>query len=139
MANGRFFDNFADSVLRGWLWREVGVFPVNYQIGALIALPLDGTGTGLVEVTATSYTPQTYGSGSANWDSIGGGSRSIVSTQEILWPEAEEYWGVMVGYLLRDAANPTRLIAYGTTPPASIPAGGRARILAGGIVIKLPW
>jgi len=139
MPNGRFFDNFADSVLKGWLWREVGQFPVNYEIGALIALPTDGTGTSLVEVTAASYSRQTYGSGPSNWDSIGGGSRTIVSSTEVLWPEAEEYWGVMVGYVLRDAANTTRLIAYGTTPPVSIAEGARARILAGGMVINLPW
>jgi hypothetical protein len=60
--------------------------------------------------------------------------------QDIIFPQATAYWGVIVSWALHDAIGGTGVIFWGrlgSTSPQSVPNGATAIIRAGTIFIKV--
>lgn len=89
--------------------------PSNLYVALLTTMPTDNTGTGLVEVSGTSYARQQVTP--AQWAAIattGSFTETTSSNVAVTFPAAGSNWGTVVGVALYDALTTGNLLRFGT-------------------------
>ena len=136
MANGHISDEFADRILAAVLTGDVSGFPSELKVGLTLELPSDANGTGIEVPIAGEYAPVTVPVDVSSWNSMGVGSRSMESAVHVVFAQAEEDWGQILGYTLYDQDDV--YLGYGIINPFIITEGMIPRLPTGLIVITMP-
>lgn len=107
--------------------------PSTFYIAAFTTMPAED-GTGGVEPSDDAYARAVVANNASNFPAAASGTKS--NAADILWPEATEVWGDIVGIGLYDLASGGNLHALKTAPsPVNIIAGSRLHIAIGGLDI----
>lgn len=129
-------DSFADDMLMAMFAGDASKLVPEFEVGLSLEIPIDGTGTGLIEPNDPVYERVVLPADPASWSSLGVGSRKIATAVNVTFAKATEDWGQIQCYVLYDSSS--RFLGFGLTKPFTILTDMTPQLSIGTVVIELP-
>ena len=118
------------------VFRQEALISAVYVALCLRIPEINASGSSLPEPTSASYARAGYAIGGAYWGVTG--YNEVYNTQTIYFPQAGNYWGLVVGYALCTASSGGDTLAVGALKtPLRVDLGATVGINSGGLAIGL--
>lgn len=129
----------ADDILSWLKGTTFPAAPANTYVALLLAVPTKNDGTGLTEVSGSSYARQAIAA--ANWSAISLNADNIhdqISNAAALsFPTVTTTGYTVVGYALYDAVTAGNLLAYTAVTSQAVAVGNAYQIAIGNFILEL--
>lgn len=129
----------ADDILN---WLKGSTFPAapaNTYVALLTAVPTKNDGTGLAEVSGSSYAREAIAA--AGWSAISANADNIhdqiSNSAAVTFPVVTTTGYTVAGVAVYDAATAGNLLYYAAVTSQAVAVGNQYQIAAGGLVIEV--
>ncbi len=129
----------ADYILNWWKGTTFSAAPTTTYLALLTAVPTKNDGTGLTEVSGSSYAREAITS-STGWSAISLNADNIhdqiSNAAAITFPTVTTTGYTVVGVALYDASTAGNLLAYGSVTSQAVAVGNAYSLAIGALILE---